>query len=121
MPESFVLKHSLCLATALAVLVSVMTSPIRPNGASSLSDPSHPRRDFDVPSKSGSNQRSPVPTNSRVIQVKALSSRNWDVLAAMRDFSSRRFTSDGPTAPSSGAPRSSSAFGLDRANYAPRC
>lgn len=73
MLKPFVLNHAIRLVSALALLVSVMISPIRSNVASSVSSPNHLRRNFGIPGKVSANHRPHIPIPSRVMQVKALS------------------------------------------------
>ncbi len=69
------LNHGLRLAVALALLVSVMTSPIRPQRPSTDYGRSDCfRRNFAMPKDGSSHHRSPAPIHARVVQVKALHS-----------------------------------------------
>ncbi len=112
-------KNAIRLATALALLVSVMVSPIRP--ASMASSGSHPdcfRRNFGIPGKSTTNHRPHVPLTSRVVKVKALSSQSKLDLSTLPagQYAHRTYPS-----PSVGPERDSMALATDRAIHPLRC
>src|SRR5262249_40380895 len=108
------------LATAVALLVSVMTSPIRPAPkASGSSQPDCFRRNFGIPGKATTHHRPHAPVTSRVVQVKAVSSEcklDWTAPPAGHDAD----LADS-LASSIGAGRHSSALGIDRAIHPLRC
>jgi hypothetical protein len=79
MSKHSLLNNAIRLFAALALIVSVMSSPIRPLLAASRSGTSRPdylRRNFGIPGKAGTSHRPQVPITSRVVQVKALSSEH---------------------------------------------
>jgi hypothetical protein len=119
MRKQVVLHNAIRFVSALALLVSVMTSPIRPNATSGLAHSNHLRRNFGLPGKAPANHRPHLPNPSRVVQIKALSSES---------------TSDFMVHPSPdlidspdlvGQPvectQDPIVFHLDRMSYAPRC
>jgi hypothetical protein len=73
------LNRAIRFATASALLAAVMTSPIRPANAvvaTSTSRVDCLRRNFGMPAKAATtNHRPHTPVNSRVVQVKAVSSQ----------------------------------------------
>ena len=115
------LNRAIRFATALALLAAVMTSPIRPANAALASGTSQVDglpHNFAIPGKATtSHHRSHAPVTSRVVQVKALSSR--------RDLD---WTSDparhrvGPLqAPCLAAGPPSTALGFDQKAHPLRC
>lgn len=79
MSKHSLLNNAIRLAAALALLVSVMISPIRPLRAARGTGSSHPdylRRNFGIPGKAATHHRPHVPIPSRVVQVKAISSEH---------------------------------------------
>ncbi len=119
MSHQSLLPNAIRLISALALLVSVMASPIRP--APTASGGSHPdclRRNFGIPGKAANHHRPHVPATSRVVQVKALSSQtklDWTTPPA-------RHGADPACPPSSlAAGRYASAPGSDRAIHPLRC
>jgi hypothetical protein len=79
MSRPSLLNNAIRLVAALALLVSVMASPIRPLRASSRTGTAHRdylRPDLGIPGKAGTNHRPHVPITSRVVQVKAISSES---------------------------------------------
>lgn len=85
MSNHSLLNTALRLVATAALLVSVMTSPIRPSLAASRSGTSRSdylRRNFGIPNKAGTNHRPNVPITSRVVQVKAVSTARGADLAA---------------------------------------
>lgn len=108
------------IATAMALLVSVMISPIRPApGPLGGAHLDCLRRNFGIPGKATTNHRPHVPVTSRVIQVKALSSHNkfdWSPPAACHGVA--------PACPPSfvvGPEWDSQAVRFDRSNHPLRC
>jgi hypothetical protein len=114
------LINAIRLASALALLVSVMTSPIRPApAASGNSQPDCLRRNFGIPGKAATNHRPHVPATSRIVQVKALSSESrldWMTLPDRHDADLAC-----PPSASVGTARDSIAFSSDRAIHPLRC
>ncbi len=75
------LHRGLRVATAVALLVAVMTSPIRaPRSPGRSAHPNYLRRNFGMP-KAHSSHRRTAPVTSRVVVVKAFQSENADELA----------------------------------------
>jgi hypothetical protein len=72
-------NRAICFATALSLLAAVMISPIHPaiaamGSGSSQVDCFH--RNLGMPGKATTHHRPVAPVNSRVVQVKALSSNS---------------------------------------------
>jgi hypothetical protein len=80
MSDQSPLNRAIRLVTALVLLAAVMTSPIRSALTALASGRSRAdclRCNFDMPSKANTTHNRPhTPVNSRVVQVKALSSHH---------------------------------------------
>jgi hypothetical protein len=120
MPKQFVRDRAIRLATALALLAAVMTSPIRPPKASG--DGSHVdclRRNFGIPAKADTTHRLASTAPSRVVQVKALSSESKPDWTA---DSARQHVDPACVPPATLEPeRHSTTFALGRAIHPLRC
>jgi hypothetical protein len=116
MRKPFVFDHVIRLVSALALLVSVMISPIRPNVASGVTSSNHLRRNFGIPGKTPSNHRPNVPVPSRIMQVKAVSSESKRDCMALH--SALRIGSPDVCAPSLEYPRASLGFRVDLTGHA---
>lgn len=113
------LTNAIRLASAVALLVSVMTSPIRPAPTAGGSQRECLRRNFGVPGKAAPNHRPHVPATSRVVQVKAVSSQskpNWMTPSDRQDADLAY-----PRSPSVGSAQRSTALGIERAIHPLRC
>jgi hypothetical protein len=114
------LINAIRLASAVALLVSVMTSPIRPAPkAGGGSQHECLRRNFGVPGKAAPSHRPHVPATSRVVQVKAVSSQSkpsWMAPSVRQDADLAY-----PPAPSAGSAQHSTALGIERAIHPLRC
>jgi hypothetical protein len=114
------LKNAIRLATAAALLVSVMISPIRPAPkASGGSRPDCFRRNFGIPGKATTNHRPHTPATARIVQVKAVSSESkldWMTSPACPDADLACASS-----PSIGAERYSFSLAIDQAIHPLRC
>ena len=119
MCKQVIVNHAICLISGLALLVSVMTSPIRSNVTSSISHPNHLRRNFGVPSKAPAHQRPNIPVGSRVVQVKALSTETK--VECLEYPSSLRMDLPYLAALPVESIQDLPACLLDRTSYAPRC
>ncbi len=115
------LNRAIRLATALALLVAVMVSPIRPAitaHATGHSRADRLRRNFGMPSKSSTTHHRPhAPVTSRVVQVKALSSQRQPDWTS----DSVQHRVDLASAPSLEPGRHSTALGLDHTAHPLRC
>jgi hypothetical protein len=119
MRKPFVLNTAIRLISAEALLISVMTSPIRPNVSSGISNPEHLRHNFGIPGKVPANHRPHAPVPSRVVQVKALSSESkLDCLAPLTFL---RFDPSHAVAPLMRPAPASSMPGIDLVSHALRC
>ena len=108
MSDGTFLNRGLCVATAAALLVAVMTSPIR--SSDDTLRPDYLRRNFGVPSQDAHRLASKsIPL--RTVQVKAVSTANQEKPG--RAASPTRRSSDLPHARSLGRPS------WDRAGFAP--
>jgi hypothetical protein len=120
MSHHSLLKNAIRLATAVALLVSVMISPIRPAPRASGSSQSDCfRRIFCIPSKATTNHRPHIPATSRIVQVKAVSSESklhWMTPPAHHASALADSLSS-----SIGAERYSSDLSIDRAIHPLRC
>lgn len=119
MRKQVVLNHVIRIASALALLVSVMTSPIRSNASRGNSHPDHLRCNFGIPNKVPAHHRPHVPAPARVMQVKALSCESKvfcvdGLVGRLIDLTCQVHHPAGST----GGFR---IFQLDRTSYAPRC
>lgn len=117
--RSILLSRTLRLVTCLALLVSVMTSPIRPGVYRGISHPNHLKRNFGIPGKVHSSPRPHIPTPVRVRVVKAISSQSKLVGAALSHYvriNPACLASHRPEALHDSAP-----FRLDRSYHSPRC
>lgn len=115
--RSLVFNHTVRILSALALLVSVMVSPIRPNASSGVSSPNHLRRNFGVPGKAPASHRPHVP--SRIMLVKAVSSETR--LECLSPFSLLRIDPPSMSVPSPGPAWASSEVWINRACHARRC
>lgn len=121
MSHPSLLKNAIRFATAVALLVSVMTSPIRPAPrASGSSRPDCFRRNFGIPSKATTNHRPHIPATARIIQVKAVSSESKPDWMTPTAYHASALT-DSLFSSSIGAERYSSALSIDRAIHPLRC
>lgn len=120
MRRPLVLNHAIRLASALALLVSVMTSPIRPIASSRVSHPNHLRRNFGIPGKVPASHRPHIPVPSRVMQVKALSFGS-KLLCMMECPDSQRIDLPRLLERFAASWPEMNSFALDRTSYAPRC
>jgi hypothetical protein len=115
-------KNAIRLATALALLVSVMISPIRPapkvGGNAHLSLLDCLRSNLGIPSKATTNHRPHVPATSRVVQVKAVSSQSKLDLSPLPAGDDTHPVCPRPTVPPE---QGSTALGTPRAIHPLRC
>jgi hypothetical protein len=103
-------NHAIRLVTALMVLAAVMSSPLRPAPASGRPRAAYLHTHSGVPAKTSPGQHRPhTPVNSRVVQVKALSSHHELDLAT--DPVSLRLRSTEVVAPSTARDCSTGAVG----------
>jgi hypothetical protein len=70
------LNHGIRVVAALALLVAIMSSPIRPLRRAADSHPDHLRRNVGIPKGGSTHHRSSAPVHARVVKVKALHSEN---------------------------------------------
>jgi hypothetical protein len=114
-------SNAIRLLAAVALLVSVMVSPIRPAPVSGrTSHPDYLRRNFDIPGKATTHHRPHTPVTSRVVKVKAVSSQrkvDWSNPPAARPGAD--LTCPPPSDRPSGD--STVAGGTDRATRPLRC
>lgn len=119
MGQQCALNRAVCLASALTLLVSVMSSPIRPDVAGKIANPTRLRRNSAIPDDLGPNGRSPLPFVSSVVRVGAVSD-DCEPRLPPSDRSCRAEIG-GPAAPSIVSPRAPSPAGLDGFRHALRC
>ena len=113
------LQYSFRVTTAAALVLAVMTSPMRPAKSAGSYCFNHQRRDFDVTSAHSCPRLASALADSRPVQVKALPSEreeelSWTTRPACRVF-------DFPPALSPKPERDLVAIGLDRAMHPLRC
>ncbi len=78
MANQRLLNNGIRVAAALALVVAVMSSPIRPMRATNGARSDHFLRNFVMPKGGSGHHRSPAPPLSRVLQVKALHAESED-------------------------------------------
>lgn len=112
-------KSAIRLTTALALLVSVMISPIRTASAASGGyHPEYLRRDFGIPGKTPTNHRPHVPATSRVVQVTAVSSQSKPELSSLPARGDTHLVCPFPTVPPG---QDSTALAAGRSIHPLRC
>jgi hypothetical protein len=112
-------KHGICVTSALALLVAVMTSPIRPSRSNpGLSYPNYLRRNYSIP-PTDSTRPSPTSITSLQVRVKALRSEDEKKLVGTTRLARCPF--DLPPHPSLTPPRDLSTVGPLRASHPLRC
>ena len=120
MVKGSILNHGIRAASALALLVAVMTSQIRPSRSTCVpSQPECLRRNFAIPS-SHSTRPSAASVSPRAVPVKALPSENneKELSGTIRPVGcSLDLSAHASPKPA----RDLTAFGLDRAPHPLRC
>ena len=112
------LNNGIRVAAAMALVVSVMSSPIRPIHPTTTVQPDH-FRVFGMPKGHTTHHRAPAPLHSRVLVVKAVRAETEDRLSETAGRAPLLFFS--PPALSSGVVSSGNRLEIVRATHPLRC